>query len=241
MMVLPLSLLSILLAPVALSNPLPDPHPEAFAIPHPKILNPVSRSNVPHSISLSHSRSSIARARAVERSISDNLPNSPTRHLPRDESQPDPVWLLKEEAKIDTRYNSGLGEFTSLIALAVQERDLTGDEEEEAGNGLRKRQQAGLTNHNLDASYSATVSIGTPAQSFDVVLDTGSSDLWVAADGSSISTDKFSPSRSSSFIKSVPLLFFGTRNPCSSSLSSPSSSLIVVQPELVIQYSIRIR
>lgn len=206
-MVLPLSLLSILLAPVALSNPLPDPHPEAFAIPPPKVLNPVPRSNVPHTINLSHSRSSIARARAVERSISDNLPNSPTRHLPRDENQPDPVWLLKEEAKIDTRYNSGLGEFTSLIALAVQERDLVEDvdQAEEEGNGLRKRQQAGLTNHNLDASYSATVSIGTPAQSFDVVLDTGSSDLWVAADGSSISTDKFAPSKSSSYIKSVSI------------------------------------
>lgn len=66
--------------------------------------------------------------------------------------------------------------------------------------GKRQRDTA-LTNHNLDASYSATVSIGTPAQQFDVVLDTGSSDLWVAADGSSITTDKFSPSSSTSFTK----------------------------------------
>jgi len=66
--------------------------------------------------------------------------------------------------------------------------------------GKRQRDTA-LTNHNLDASYSATVSIGTPAQEFDVVLDTGSSDLWVAADGSSITTDKFSPSSSTSFTK----------------------------------------
>jgi hypothetical protein len=107
---------------------------------------------------------------------------------------------LKEEAKIDTRYNSGLGEFTSLIALAVQERGLDEDAGGDEGK-LRKRQEAGLTNHNLDASYSATVSIGTPAQSFDVVLDTGSADLWVAADGSSITTDKYAPSRSSSYIK----------------------------------------
>lgn len=83
-----------------------------------------------------------------------------------------------------------------MIALAVHERGL-----DEGQGDFRKRQQAGLTNHNLDASYSATVSIGTPAQSFDVVLDTGSSDLWVAAEGSSITTDKFAPSRSSSYVK----------------------------------------
>jgi cathepsin D len=94
---------------------------------------------------------------------------------------------LKEEAKIDTRYNGGLGDFKSMIAIS---------------GGIGKRQKdTALTNHNLDASYSATVSIGTPAQSFDVVLDTGSSDLWVAADGSSITTDKYSPSSSSSFIR----------------------------------------
>lgn len=193
MLTLPLFLLT-LLAPTAFSTPVPDPDP--FAVPPPRVLPPHSadarsrRSSLP----LAHSRSSIARARAVERSVSDNLPNSRTRHLPRDADHPDPVWLLKEESKIDTRYNGGLGEFTSLIALAVHERDLE--------PGLSKRQaEAGLTNHNLDASYSASVSIGTPAQSFDVVLDTGSADLWVAAEGSSITTDKYAPSESNSYVK----------------------------------------
>jgi cathepsin D len=174
--------LCLLLLPLAASNPVPEPEP--FAIPPPRIL---TSSNKPRSLALSHSRSSIARSNAVARSISDNLPNSHTRHLPRDE--PNPVWLLKEEAKIDTRYNGGLGDFRSMIALG-------------GSSVLGKRQKdTGLTNHNLDASYSATVSIGTPAQNFDVVLDTGSSDLWVAATGSSITTDKYAPGSSSTFVK----------------------------------------
>ena len=179
---LPSLALLLPLFPLAISNPLPDPAPQPFAY-----LPPTT--NKPRSLALSHSRSSIARANSVARSISDNLPNSRTRHLPRNEV--DPVWLLKEEAKIDTRYNAGLG----LSSFAISGEIGT-------GNGIGKRQKdTGLTNHNLDASYSAVVSIGTPAQEFDVVLDTGSSDLWVAAVGSSITTDKFSPSSSSSFVK----------------------------------------
>ncbi|TFK52001.1 acid protease [Heliocybe sulcata] len=59
-----------------------------------------------------------------------------------------------------------------------------------------------ITNQNADSSYYGSVAIGTPPVSFNVILDTGSSDLWVADSGCTVgckSVPKFTSSSSSSF------------------------------------------
>jgi cathepsin D len=89
-----------------------------------------------------------------------------------------PEWLIAERQKLDARY----GDISSL----------------------EKRGEVTLANQDYDASYSASVSIGTPAQSFDIALDTGSADLWVTSTTCASSTcnslpTKFDASKSSTF------------------------------------------
>lgn len=69
-----------------------------------------------------------------------------------------------------------------------------------AGNrALRKRHPAlskratvteSLINNVTAGGYYATVSVGTPAQDVQLVLDTGSSDAWVVASDASLCTEK---------------------------------------------------
>ncbi|KAG8827877.1 hypothetical protein FRC19_011578 [Serendipita sp. 401] len=54
---------------------------------------------------------------------------------------------------------------------------------EEAARRKRTVTTVATKNHNFDTVYSARMELGTPPQSFDVLLDTGSSDTWVVAAG----------------------------------------------------------
>ncbi|KAF8329360.1 aspartic peptidase domain-containing protein [Cantharellus anzutake] len=59
-----------------------------------------------------------------------------------------------------------------------------------------------LINQGSDSSYAGSIAVGTPAKSYDVILDTGSADLWLAStlcnSASCTSVPRFDPTNSSS-------------------------------------------
>ncbi|KAI0083754.1 aspartic peptidase domain-containing protein [Irpex rosettiformis] len=89
-------------------------------------------------------------------------------------------WLVSSRLALEAKY--GLGSNSS---------------KQKRANGSNL-----LTNHNADSSYSGYISVGTPPISYSVILDTGSSDLWLAAPGDTVpvGTSVFDSNRSSSFV-----------------------------------------
>ncbi|ESK94875.1 aspartic peptidase a1 [Moniliophthora roreri MCA 2997] len=66
------------------------------------------------------------------------------------------AWAKKNKAAVEAKYS---------VAPAQRKRS--------TGTNL-------LVNQNADSSFYGSIAVGTPAVSYDVILDTGSSDLWLA-------------------------------------------------------------
>ncbi|OXH30255.1 endopeptidase [Cryptococcus neoformans] len=113
-------------------------------------------------------------------------------------------WLLDQAKGLRSKYAPHLGE----RGQELRRRDIIdeGITRRKRANQKRATGTVSLTDVGLDASYAGQVSIGTPAQDFLVIMDSGSSDLWVA--GSTCTenfckqTYTFDTSTSSSFITS---------------------------------------
>jgi cathepsin D len=95
---------------------------------------------------------------------------------------------------------------------------------------LDKRQQQGYQElHNLyaDTEYYGAIQIGTPARSFNVILDTGSSDLWLAGAGCTAATGCTEGSQLYSTVESLTVVPHGSAN-VNTTGSSPSDGLFNV-------------
>jgi hypothetical protein len=98
-----LYLLSI--SPIALANPLPNANPEPFVLPP---ATPVPNPGGAVAVALRHTPGHVKRVR---------------RSLGLEEREAaDQTWLLREEAKLDTRYNAGQGGFSALLAMELGKR-----------------------------------------------------------------------------------------------------------------------
>ncbi|WVW79578.1 hypothetical protein I302_101547 [Kwoniella bestiolae CBS 10118] len=87
-------------------------------------------------------------------------------------------WLKGQASGLRKKYEQHLGERSRDLL----KRDRMDEELGRRSYGLGRRASGSvsLTDVGIDASYSGQVSIGSPAQNFLLIMDTGSSDLWVA-------------------------------------------------------------
>nr|ODO03913.1 endopeptidase [Cryptococcus depauperatus CBS 7855] len=107
-------------------------------------------------------------------------------------------WLLGQARAMRSKYAAHLDERGQQLLRRDEESVF----EKKRWRG-RSTGTVSLIDIGLDASYAGNVSIGTPAQDFLVILDTGSADLWVAGSSCSASfcaqTPTYATQSSSSF------------------------------------------
>ncbi|EFP81786.2 hypothetical protein PGT21_014031 [Puccinia graminis f. sp. tritici] len=118
-------------------------------------------------------------------------------HLTRRENTNDfldfETWATQAGSKLNSRYGGQTDTDTNPSEIK---------------HSLHPRQVANvrLTNAFSDAIYTAPITIGTPPQSFNMIMDTGSGDLWIADSSCNIdqgcpaSARKFDPLKSTTYV-----------------------------------------
>jgi len=107
-------------------------------------------------------------------------------------------WLKNAASGLRKKYEAHLDERGQ--EMVKRDRMIRREEERRVKRATGSVQ---MTDVGIDASYAGQVSIGNPAQNFLLILDTGSSDCWVAdtdcTDSACSGLTKFRPSSSSTY------------------------------------------
>ncbi|KAI9636922.1 aspartic peptidase domain-containing protein [Dioszegia hungarica] len=125
-------------------------------------------------------------------------------------------WLDDQAAGLRSKYASQLeGRTLDIHRRELIERD------------MKKRAVGNVTlvNVGIDASYAAPVQIGNPAQTFLLILDTGSSDLWVAGSQCTTATCR----ATTTFTSSSSSSFASTNDPFSITYGSGQAQGVIAQ------------
>lgn len=108
-------------------------------------------------------------------------PSFPLRHNAREiarRSSPDvdtrQQWLKDQADFLAYRYGH-----SEQVAAANARRRRSLDKRQQSSSSSQSA--VTLTDIGFDASYSAPIQVGTPSQTFEVFVDTGSADLWIAS------------------------------------------------------------